>query len=88
MAYRDPEQLTCPSCAKRAELVWVVGTGPNTKPGKGAASVQILDPGPLAETENRHRPRVARHPDRPHLWRNRIDQALTRAKGDLTNGKL
>ena len=49
MAYRDPEQLTCPSCTKRAELVWLVGEGPNTKPGEGAAYVQILDPGPWQE---------------------------------------
>lgn len=53
MAYRNPEQLTCPSCAKRAELVWLVGIGPNTKPGEGAAYVQILDPGPwLEQTTN------------------------------------
>ncbi len=51
MAYLDPETLTCPQCEKRAELVWVVGVGPNTKPGEGPDYVDILESGPwLIET--------------------------------------
>ena len=45
MAYLDPETLTCPSCAKTGDLIWVVGEGPNTKPGEGPAYVDVQDAG-------------------------------------------
>lgn len=45
MACRDPETLICPTCNRAAELVWVVGEGPNTKPGEGPAYVDVLEDG-------------------------------------------
>ncbi len=34
MAYLQPKTLTCPSCSFSAEVKWVVGVGPNSKPGE------------------------------------------------------
>ena len=45
MAYRDPETLFCPVCTRTADLVWVVGEGPNTQPGEGPAYVDVLEDG-------------------------------------------
>jgi len=45
MAYRDPETLTCPSCNRSGELVWVIGEGPNTKPGESPAYTDVMEPG-------------------------------------------
>lgn len=45
MAYREPEDLTCPSCGRTATLVWVIGEGPNTKPGEGPAYADVLEDG-------------------------------------------
>jgi len=51
LAYRDPQELTCPTCKRKAGIVWVVGVGPNTQPGEGPSYVDILeDGGWLVET--------------------------------------
>ncbi len=53
MAYLDPETLTCPSCRKSGDLVWVVGEGPNTKPGQAPDYVDVQEAGDwLVETAN------------------------------------
>ena len=33
MAYLQPQTLTCSQCDFRSEITWVVGVGPNSKPG-------------------------------------------------------
>jgi hypothetical protein len=45
VAYLDPETLTCPSCGKTGDLIWVIGEGPNTKPGEGPAYTDVQDAG-------------------------------------------
>jgi hypothetical protein len=45
MAYREPENLTCPTCGTSGEIVWVVGEGPNTEPGQAPDYVDVLDAG-------------------------------------------
>ncbi len=46
MAYLDPRALRCPGCGKVGEVVFVVGVGPQTRPGQGPAYVTLKDPGP------------------------------------------
>lgn len=48
MAYLEPEDLRCPGCGRGGRLTWVVGEGPNTRPGEGPAYVDVLEPGPWA----------------------------------------
>ena len=52
MAYLDRTRITCPGCGKSGEVVFVVGVGPNTRPGEGPAYVTLQDAGPwvLEET--------------------------------------
>lgn len=45
MAYREPEELTCPACSRTADIVWVIGEGPNTKPGEAPAYTDVLEDG-------------------------------------------
>ena len=33
MAYLKPQKLTCAKCDFRSEIMWVIGVGPNSKPG-------------------------------------------------------
>ena len=54
MAYLDRTWLTC-SCGATGRVIWVVGSGPSTRPGDGPAYVSLKDTGPwIAETETRH----------------------------------
>jgi len=34
MAYLQPKTLTCPNCGFSARVNWVIGVGPNSKPGE------------------------------------------------------
>ncbi|MGH1577301.1 hypothetical protein [Planktotalea sp.] len=34
MAYLKPQTLTCPDCGLSAEVKWVIGVGPTSKPGQ------------------------------------------------------
>ena len=45
MAYLDPETLTCPKCGRTGDLVWIIGEGPNTKPGQGPDYVDVMEDG-------------------------------------------
>jgi hypothetical protein len=46
MAYLDPQNLTCPGCGQRGEITWVVGIGPQTRPGQGPSYRRLHKPGP------------------------------------------
>jgi len=53
LAYLDPETLTCPGCAKSAAVTWVIGEGPDTKPGAPPDYIDLLETGPwVSETTN------------------------------------
>ena len=56
MAYLDPKRLTCPGCGKAGDVVFVVGIGPNTKPGQGPAYVTLHDAGPWVVEETSAHP--------------------------------
>jgi len=43
MAYLETQTLTCPNCGVHAGLSWVIGEGPNTRPGEGPAYISALD---------------------------------------------
>lgn len=45
MAYLTPEMLTCASCGKSQMIQWVIGEGPNTKPGQGPDYTDVMDSG-------------------------------------------
>ncbi|MCP3971886.1 MAG: hypothetical protein GY717_16500 [Rhodobacteraceae bacterium] len=45
MAYLDPQTLTGVGCGNSAEVTWIVGEGPNSKPGEGPAYISALDDG-------------------------------------------
>ena len=55
MAYLKPQTLTCKSCGKTGEIVWIVGVGPNTGK-KGPAYKTLKKSGPWREEALQKRP--------------------------------
>jgi len=43
LAFLDPETLTCPQCKRSADMVWIVGIGPDTPAGGAPAYVAVHD---------------------------------------------
>ena len=56
MAYLDRQRLTCPGCGKTGSVVFVVGIGPQTRPGEGPSYVTLQDAGPWVVDETNARP--------------------------------
>ena len=56
MTYLSPETLTCPGCSHSADLVWIVGEGPNTRPGEAPAYTDVQPTGAWIVTTERTTP--------------------------------
>ena len=94
MAYRDPETLTCRSCDKTGDVVWIVGIGPASRAGEGPVYQSLDDAGPFRVEPTETHPFWAGRlycPDCGEIVKRVPESTIRRGRGDRKeqdHGKL